>query len=94
MFLTSRCGQCPSNYSEFNINRPLFNTRVTKLGKRIGTIDNYRKTRQRSGFYTQLLKSTTVWNHLKNARPETQYPYPNRAPQFRSRLLLQLLYLA
>jgi len=80
MFLTSRCGQCPSNYSEFNINRPLFNTRVTKLGKRIGTIDNYRKTRQRSGFYTQLLKSTTVWNHLKNARPETQFPYNPDSP--------------
>ena len=60
------------NHQNSTFFRPRFNSGVDKLGKRIGTIDNYNKTRTKSSSYTQLLKTTTVFNHLNN-RPDNPF---------------------
>ena len=87
MFLTS-CGTCPANHQNSTFFRPLYQTGVDKLGKRIGTIDNYNKSRTRASSYTQLLKTTTVFNHLKNNRPDN--PFRPQNPDATVQHLMQI----
>ena len=64
---------CPANHSEFNLNRPTYNTGVSELGKRIGIIDNYKKTRTAASSYIDFLKTSSSFFHLKNNRPDIQF---------------------
>lgn len=73
MLLSFSCGKCPSNHSEFSLYRPNYNTGVSKLGERIGVIDNYKKIGTSSSSRTDFLKSSTVFMHLRDNRPDVQY---------------------
>ena len=87
MFLTS-CGTCPANHQNSTFFRPRFQTGVDKLGKRIGTINNYNNSKTNSSSYTQLLKTTTVFNHLKNNRPDN--PFRPQNPDAAVQHLMQI----
>lgn len=82
MLLSFSCGKCPSNHSEFSLYRPNYNTGVSKLGERIGVIDNYKKTGTSSSSYTDFLKSSNVFLHLRENRPDVQFrPQDVNAPE-------------